>query len=561
MDLSFAQSQKMTQEQVLSQRQIQALNMLLKPSADLREAIYQEAERNPALEIEYDLGGTGGDIRLKRGSYELTRDVSKNSVSRSAMEKSDNFQAVLEAQEDTRQSLQEHLTSQVNMMNLSPAELAVTQRLISNLDEHGFNVLAPVSLLEADKPEQTAQVLEKSVSLIQKLDPIGCCVNNEQESLAVQAKIRGDAPDLALFLLDGHLDFLYPPSVEKAIRKISAYQKNLGKMFALSKKEEAYAQLQVDSGTVQEALDYIRTLDPYPARDYTSTQTAFIAPEIFVEQLTLPPGVEAVDSTNRGLVESGGLQYQIRSVRGTIPKVQVRHNFLSKGMKQKHSLSTEEQKFVDKAVSQAEEFVSSLEFRTSTIEATARAIVKAQGAFFAKGPGHLVPLKQQQVAQELGVHESTVSRSVNGKYLMCSWGLFEMKYFFAGAVGGHAANAVPLTQGAGGVSGDVPLAQIPAAVTSAVSLAQPQAPLTSAASLTNTVPPAPNTAQLTPTAVLTKEAILLAIKKIIDDHQSDTKKMSDQKICTLLAAQGITVARRTVAKYRAQLNIDSSYTR
>ena len=119
-----------------------------------------------------------------------------------------------------------------------------------------------------------------------------------------------------------------------------------------------------------------------------------------------------------------------------------------------------------------------------------------QHEFFKKGPGNLAALKQKDVADILGVHETTISRMANSKYIQCQWGLFEVKYFFTNAVSDTS-----------------------------------------------------------------KDQVLFQIKQILEEHKNDSKKLSDQKVADALAAKGINVARRTVAKYRAQLNIESSYNR
>ena len=175
-------------------------------------------------------------------------------------------------------------------------------------------------------------------------------------------------------------------------------------------------------------------------------------------------------------------------------------------------------------------------------------IVKAQGEFFAKGPGHLLPLQQKVLAQKLGVHESTVSRAVNGKYIRCQWGLFELKYFFAAAIPG-AGSSVGAGTSVGASSNVGAGSNISTSSTAGSDLESPDYKNTSLLSSSDTASP------------ITKENVVEEIKKILKEHQSDGKKLSDQKISDLLAARGIKVARRTVAKYRGQLNIDSSYTR
>ena len=143
-----------------------------------------------------------------------------------------------------------------------------------------------------------------------------------------------------------------------------------------------------------------------------------------------------------------------------------------------------------------------LELRKSTLERAAIQILKHQADFFVSGPGHIRPFLQSELADILQVHESTVSRLANGKFLECQWGFFELKYFFS-----HASSNATSGQTA------------------------------------------------------SKEAVLHKIEEILRDHQNDPKPLSDSKLCQILSDQGIQIARRTVAKYRSQLNIASSYGR
>ncbi|MBP5174646.1 MAG: RNA polymerase sigma-54 factor, partial [Treponema sp.] len=140
-------------------------------------------------------------------------------------------------------------------------------------------------------------------------------------------------------------------------------------------------------------------------------------------------------------------------------------------------------------------------------------IVKRQHAFFEKGPGNLVPMKQEDLAKELGVHESTVSRLARSKYIQCSWGLFEVGYFFVSEVARKE-------NGATKDSGETQEGE-----------------------------------------AFTKDRIIGMIEGILSEHAGDGKKLSDQKISEILSEKGVSISRRTVAKYRSQMNIASSYER
>ncbi len=501
-EMSFQQNQIQTQLQIMSQRQIQSLEILSLGVADLREAIYKAVDENPALGIVEDRLASGADVKKRNGTFDNTRVSSVRSFA--SDEASDTFQATLEAQEDKRESLQEHLMRQWNTISMDSHMHALGEKLIYNLSENGFHRLAPVSLLNVNDSSETPGLLEKCISMIQALDPPGTCTSSPEESLLVQARLLPDAPDIALLILDGHFDFLNPPVAAKVEKKILSFLDEQKKMFASVSVEKGYDDIIVNEERVQDAIDFIRTLDPYPARDYTVTETHFVAPEIYVTEIPSEEISESDDSDDSddeksGVVWSGGKALRVKVVSGSLPRLGVNREFvrLSKADK---GVSAQEKKLLSSSVKKAQDFMQILEMRKNTLEKAAFEIVRIQGDFFSKGPGFLKPFKQSELAEILGVHESTVSRLANEKYLQCKWGLFELKYFFSAAV-----------MSAGG---DV-----------------------------------------------SRDSVLMEISKILEEHKDDKKKLSDQKLCDILAERGIKIARRTVAKYRSQLNIASSYAR
>ena len=482
----LSQHQTQTQQQILSQRQIQSLEILSLGSDDLREAIYKAAEENPALVVTKD---------TLTGSRLAPRDYTRvsNRVSAAAKEASDNFAAVLEAQADERESLQEHLLQQFRVLSLPQEELDIGEKLIRNLDDHGFHILAPVSLLDSNTLPHKESLLNHSLKIIQSLDPVGTCTANTEESLLVQALHSDRAPDLALFLLNGHLDFLNPPQEQKVLKKIEAFIKEQNSLFAAKDSPYMPASGTITEDDITEALAFIRTLDPFPARNYGSAHTHFVAPDIYVEKLSEPK-----DEKNPFSI------WNIRLSKDSFPSLDLDPLFKQVADKEKK---------VAGSVKKAEEFIEALNFRQNTLLRSANSIVRHQEEFFLKGPGHLKPFKQQDLADELGVHETTISRMANSKYIQCEWGLFELKYFFTGAVS-----------------------------------------RTKEASIKNTF-------ESDASKELSRETVLFRLKQILEEHKDDKKKLSDQKISDIFAQEGIQLARRTVAKYRDMLNIDSSYNR
>lgn len=423
----FSQRQSQSQVQLMGQSQIQSLEILSMGGDDLREAVYREVQENPALVITKD--GAGGNVRLYRGPSDPTR-VSSSSLS--GQVESDRYQAALEAHADTRLPLQDYLLSQLHVLNLTPVEMGIGERLIGNLDSRGFHILAPASLLSKEKPGEDERALQKLMALVQGLDPPGCCCANTEESLLVQARQRPEAPRLALFLLDGHFDFLNPPSVPSIRRKVQSFLKVQSTLFG-AKLDPAWENMSVDEEDVEKALSFIRTLDPFPARDYGTSQTRYVTPDLYVEKLQDDDG-SVHEDFGRGIVVQGGCVWQVRLADGEIPSVAISPSF-------EHYTGTKDAAVVSEGIRKAKNFIRALEDRQDTLLRGACMIVKRQHAFFESGPGKLLPFTHKDLASVLGVHESTVSRMASSKYIQCSWGLFALKYFFVTAVGTEEGGA------------------------------------------------------------------------------------------------------------------------
>lgn len=492
--LDFQQTQNQSQIQVMSQKQIQSLNLLSLSSGDLRNEILKAAEENPALFIQYDPLEQKGKFTKKTGN-DFTRLSSR--IGSAQQLASDNFQNALEAQPDNRASLQDHLLFQLNMTSLNPEEEGLCKKIIGNLDQRGFFILSPFSLLDKNNQAEDQLLLDKCIKVVQSFDPSGICCASTEESLLLQAQQKENAPSLALFLLNGHLDFLVPAQEEKISKKVEAFVKSQKKLFAQKEGEIFLQENDFTAEKCKEALAFIRGLDPYPARNFSVSQTHFVSPDIYVSEIG---SNETYPFSNKGLlVESEKHTFLVSLSNENVPSLSLSPDFVE--------YTSEKNKMVDSSIKKAEEFISALNFRQQTLAKAACAIVSMQADFFAEGPGHLAPMKQQDLADILKVHETTVSRMANGKFVQCQWGLFPIKYFFSNAV--SAATSLSKES-----SGDV-----------------------------------------------SKEKVLYEMKKILEEHKNDAKKMSDQKLSDALSERGIKVARRTVAKYRSQLNIESSYLR
>lgn len=470
MELLHQQNQKQKQNQKISQRQIQAISILSMDSFDLREKILKEVNENPALEVVSD--------PLSSDDFSSTNTNNKSS---------DVFQATLESKEDDRETLQQHLMNQIRLSKLSQDEMELCQKLIYNLDKNGFygSKLSPQTFLDKTRPVQNQKMLDNCMNLIQHLDPIGTCCKNTEESLLIQAKIKGNASPLVLFILDGHLDFLSPPIPEKIAKNIISYKNNWhSKQFS---SELPIDSIKIDEKSAKDALDFILQLNPYPAENYVSdtSQMDENIPDVILK-VSKEKGFILSDEFENGKIYGGkDFYFQVKYASGILPEIRISKDF----------------SFDKQYLERAKIFVENIKFRENTIALQGCAIVSAQKDFFDKGPEFLKPLLRKQIAQELGIHESTVSRlssRKNSKYLQCDWGILPISYFFGSGL--NTAN------GENKISSQVIKA------------------------------------------------------KIVELTESD-QNISDNELTKLLNEMGIKIARRTVSKYRQQAGIKNSYLR
>ena len=476
---SLGQRQTQTQKQIqkLSQIQIQALKYLAMNTRDLREEIFKAVAENPALEI---VTAPEQKTALSRSQKEYS-----GKTSSAGTEAADANQRALEAQADRGETLQQHLMSQLDLMKISHDEYELCQKLIYNLDENGCygSMLAPETLLDKARPAQNKKMLERCLDLIQHMDPIGTCCRTLEESLFVQAKIAEDAPPLALFILDGHLELLSPPQPDRVLKKLFEYQKNWhSKTFA---PQIVLDKITLDEDTVEEAIKYILKLNPRPAGEYISdtSRADFLQPDIVLTVERMPGSIPVDNFANGTVSGDSSCHFQIKYAGGDLPQIRLAANI----------------NFDKTLVQQAQTFLNQLQYRESTLALQGCAIVAAQKEFFLHGPGNLVPLTRRQIAAQLKIHESTVSRmsgKKSNKYIQTEWGLFPSEYFFVSGIKTSTGNTA------------------------------------------------------------SAEKIKATISSMIGSSQSP---LSDQDLTNQLNAQGIKISRRTVNKYRNQLGMENSY--
>jgi RNA polymerase sigma-54 factor len=344
-------------------------------------------------------------------------------------------------------SLFDHLEWQISLGHFVEQEQAVALLIIGNLTPDGY-LDQPLEEIaeEASVPMEFAESVLKKV---QELDPPGVGARNLQECLMLQAQHVGADDDVVVGIITKHLG-----NLEK--KNYGAIAKDLNQPL-----DEIY-----------EAAKVVMAFDPKPGRAYTDEDPAYISPDVFIHKV--------------------GDKYFVVANDDGLPKLKISDFYraaLHEGAKAKE--------YIQERLRSAQWLIRSIQQRQRTIVRVTESILRFQREFFDKGPAYLRPLILRDVAEDIGMHESTVSRVTTNKYVHTPQGLFELKYFF--------------NSGIARTDGDD----------------------------------------------LASEAVKLKIKQIISG-ENPRHPHSDQKIVELLADQGIEIARRTVAKYREQLKILSS---
>jgi len=450
------------QRQKLNPRMLQSIKILAMPVAELTEEIQAELEANPALEILDDRMEVSLETFAEEKSetaQDSWEDENADFGYSSSYQDEDSKRKFLEGAIALPETLQEHLLAQLRMLPLAPPLRDLGERLIQNLNEDGFHRTDPMELCSPCSGEEIREMM----TIIRGLDPRGTCTADYRESLRVQAEMDPEAPAGAARTLAEYLDGL-----EKG------------------KHAEIKRSLKLKDAQFDAMLAYIKTLSPFPGRLFSTEKTRYVVPDIAIR-------IE----DNEFVIE---LNDEVIPVLGINP-------FFSE-LSAKKGGQKEAVSFAKNNIERAKFFIGSIQQRNSTLLKVAKAIVKSQTRFFTEGPMAMQPLTLKDIADEIGVHETTVSRIANGKYVQTEWGILELRRFFT--------NAVPST-----TSG---------------------------------------TDQHSKEGVKATLREILA-SEILDSEKGERRALSDRELMDILAGRGIKIARRTVAKYRGELEMDSSFSR
>ena len=461
MDGSLILNQSLRTEQTLSPQMLQSLALLPMPILELKAHIQSEIESNPALEIpdsEYDMNiaSTGGettfDDRMEDADSSYYEDMNYYDP-----EASDRKQMMIENSSAPGETLKEHLMTQLGEVRIPDTIRDIGEMLISNLDQNGFFMLPLEALFENSRYSQ--KEIDQAEDLVQGFDPAGICVPDFRQSLILQAKLSGMAPeDLEVFseMVNVHLEKL-----------------KSGKF------REVASALGISEEDLQTFYSILKGLTPYPGQNYSSDGISAVEPDFSIRN------------------KNGSLVLELN--RADIPNLEITPGFESMADELKGQEAKEASAYIRDSVRQARNLINQVNLRFQTLYKAAAAIMEYQSEFFFKGPRYLKTMTLKDIAEKIGVHETTMSRLAQSKWVDTDWGLFQLKYFFS--------------QGVSTTSDDQ-------------------------ASVSRNV-----------------------VKDMIAEIISENGTLSDQKISDMLLSRGIKCARRTVGKYRSELNIDSSYGR
>jgi len=467
------QTQSLAFQQVLSPQLQQSLLILQTPLLELRNLVQQEMETNPVLEELPEEVRTG-----ERGEAEPSADDNfdnefqklasldeewRDYMAQSASYSFDGSRNSREAQ-DKRQflfdsipvqdTLQQNLIGQLNQSVLSASDRKAAELVIGNIDDNGFLQSTPEEMaLNSGIPQED---FEKMLALIHGFYPAGVGARDLRECLLIQLQRQEKENTLEYKIVSEHMEDL-------GRRRFPEIARRMG--------------MSVED--VQKAAGHIARLNPRPGQVFAAAPQNYVLPDVIVEK---------VDG-----------EYQITLNNEQIPHLRI-SNLYKDIIASGNTQSGEVKDYIRDKIRGGKFLIRSIHQRQQTIFNIAEQIVSRQRDFLEHGPSHLKPMIMREVADAVGVHETTVSRAVSGKYMATPQGVFEMKYFF--------------TSGYQTATGE---------------------------SLSN---------------ISVKEAILDLVK-----HENGSAPLSDHEMVEILGERGIPIARRTVAKYRDELNILPSHMR
>ncbi|MDI6725928.1 MAG: RNA polymerase factor sigma-54 [Smithellaceae bacterium] len=476
MAFELRQNLKLSQQLIMTPQLQQAIKLLQLSRLELVDAINQAMEANPLIEevtpneedertieaqdVQQDLMA-GNDISQRTQEITGEGDGKEEFDWQNYMEDRVSVGGAYERRDASeapawdnlvamRPSLTDHLMWQLKLSPLTPEEMSIGEQIIGNLDTDGY-LREGLDAIARDLEQDTALV-EAVLKKIQQFDPLGIAARDLTECLLIQAEILGMATPTVQAIIKDHLKNLELKNYSLIARKLS---------------------LPLDE--VLQAIALIKNMDPKPGGVYAEERLETIIPDVYV--------VKAGD------------EYKILLNEDSLPNLRISNYYRNLiGTMRRSNGTDKEKKFIKENTQAASWFLKSLQKRQRTIFRVAESIVRVQREFLDKGINYLKPLVLRDVAEDVEMHESTISRVVTNKYMQTPEGIYELKFFFGSAI------------------------------------------------------------QTTNGDTVSSRSVKEDIKRIISEEDHN-KPYRDQDIVKMLEASGISIARRTVAKYREMLRI------
>jgi RNA polymerase sigma-54 factor len=472
MAMEMRQQLKMTQQLVMTPQLQQAIKLLQLTRLELQDLVRQELEENPLLEENNEIEESAEleTLETAEQEFEPEQDAVEFREVETGEETLRDWDSYLDGYnyssgeqysgDDERPSFEnlltrqgtliDHLLWQLHMGQYSEMDVRVGEVIIGNVDESGY-LRASLSEIAAASKASEEDVLDV-LECIQEFDPSGVAARDLRECLLIQARFMGMKGSPVEAILMNHLSDL-----EKRNYKLIA--RSLG----------------IDISQVLVAAKIIAGFDPRPGSLFNSEDVHYISPDIFVHKV----GDDYVVMLNDEGLPNLKVSSQYSDVRGN------------------GSIDSQAEEYISDKMRSAVWLIKSIQQRQRTIYKVAKSIIAFQREYFDRGIEYLRPLVLRDIAEDIGMHESTISRVTTNKYMQTPQGLFELKYFFNSGLSTSEGEFVA------------------------------------------------------------SESVKNRIKAIVE-HEESKKPLSDQKIAEILSAEGINIARRTVTKYREVLKFGSS---
>jgi RNA polymerase sigma-54 factor len=479
MKTGLYQGTQLKQEMKINPRLYQAMDLLYMPLLDLQQHIKQELLNNPFLELE-EPQVTEEEMESAPKEVQKEKEKEKEEIDWEEI-LLDGFEAGGRRQEyedkeyyepvpmETR-DLYDHLRDQLTLMSLTPRQVLMGEELIGNIDEHGYVTCSLDEVVDGlnrwiedagadwfDESESkdpfTLQEAEEMLYILQSMDPPGIAARNLRECLLLQLKDANQQDTLAYRIVADYFDQLINHRWSEVSKELSITIKD-----------------------VQSAADEIKQLDPKPGLKYAAPADNYITPDLIVEK---------IDG-----------EYLVFLNDTSLPRLKLSRTYREIA-KDKNKFKGENKEFISNKLNSANWMIQAIEQRRQTMLKVMNFIVDRQREFFEKGVQYLKPLTLREVAEVINMHESTVSRVTNEKYVQTPRGVLPLKFFFSSGLSTTSGEDV------------------------------------------------------------SARGIKAKIQKLVSEEEAK-RPLTDQAIVNILKDEGIQIARRTVAKYRDQLGILSA---